>query len=324
MDPKPKKPLSARLDSVLLDPKRMRRIGRFMSVVSALIIIGIVLNQMFLAGRPDPTAYYALWGVCVFLVAAVCCVSLAAGLMRSKRLKAFNAIDHEPELLAKMASDPAVASIAASDDPAEQIPAETLVCANVPAGFSYGSKSRLYRIGFNDGGLVLEYCVIDFVSKAKNARDALFGTKKVLAIRLPSLDPRPFYLARRPAAADLPRRLSANGSELVLAAAEANFRVYAVNENERFDFNAQTLNSVFFDPLKTQALFDLHNGPACAYLLVTVPATFMDSGLRASESVADFDRNLAKQAEYDVTLLSVARANARIAIAELFAPRANG
>lgn len=296
------------VDQILLDPKKYQKLNKIIALIILVILAGFVLLQIF--STPGAVYYWPIMGILIALTVAIIICSFVFAFLKGSRFQKFNKQNFQLELINNYVKNDDVKEFKIIDDKDyEAIPAENLVCSKIPKTFKFLSKSNEFKLIFKDSPNIIEYVLVFYKSLYKTALATLEGNfKKVLIIKLKSINEKSFYIANQTLNFTDHNYLEVNFQKLVLKGKTENYYVF-LNENEEFDIkemlDLKVLDKFLFNPNHLLQAYDLYNDKNNAYLITTVPAMFMNSNLEPNESINNFQENLKRQAANDLIILKL-------------------
>lgn len=294
------------VDQILLDPKKYQKLNKIIAFIILVIIAGFVLLQIF--SDPGAVYYWPIMGILIALTVAIIICSFVFAFLKGSRFQKFNKQNFQLELIDDYVKNDEVKEFKIIDDKEyESIPAENLVCSKIPKTFKFFSKSNEFKLIFKHSPTPIEYVLVFYKSLYKTALATLEGNlKKVLIIKLKSINERTFYIANQTLNFADHNYLEVNFQKLVLKGKTENYYVF-LNEDEEFDIkemlDLKVLDKFLFNPNHLLQSYDLYNDKNNAYLITTVPTMFMNSNLEPNESINNFKENLKRQAANDLIIL---------------------
>lgn len=294
------------LDQILLDPKKYQKLNKIIALIILVILAGFVLLQIFSA--PDAVYYWPIMGILIALTLAIIVCSFVFAFLKGSRFQKFNKQNFQLELIEDYVKNDEVKEFKIIDDKEyEPIPAENLLCSKIPKTFKFFSKSNQFKLIFKNSSTPIEYVLVFYKSLYKTALATLEGNlKKVLIIKLKSINERTFYIANQTLNFTDHNHLEVNFQKLALKGKTENYYVF-LNEDEEFDIkemlDLEVLDKFLFNPNHLLQAYDLYNDKNNAYLITTVPVMFMNSNLEPNESINNFQENLKRQAANDLIIL---------------------
>lgn len=294
------------VDQILLDPKKYQKLNKIIALIILVILAGFVLLQIFSA--PDAVYYWPIMGILIALTLAIIVCSFVFAFLKGSRFQKFNKQNFQLELIEDYVKNDEVKEFKIIDDKEyEPIPAENLLCSKIPKTFKFFSKSNQFKLIFKKSSTPIEYVLVFYKSLYKTALATLEGNlKKVLIIKLKSINERTFYIANQTLNFTDHNHLEVNFQKLALKGKTENYYVF-LNEDEEFDIkemlDLEVLDKFLFNPNHLLQAYDLYNDKNNAYLITTVPVMFMNSNLEPNESINNFQENLKRQAANDLIIL---------------------
>lgn len=294
------------VDQILLDPKKYQKLNKIIAIIILVILAGFVLLQIFSA--PDAVYYWPIMGILIAFTLAIIVCSFVFAFLKGSRFQKFNKQNFQLELIEDYVKNDEVKEFKIIDDKEyEPIPAENLLCSKIPKTFKFFSKSNQFKLIFKNSSTPIEYVLVFYKSLYKTALATLEGNlKKVLIIKLKSINERTFYIANQTLNFTDHNHLEVNFQKLALKGKTENYYVF-LNEDEEFDIkemlDLEVLDKFLFNPNHLLQAYDLYNDKNNAYLITTVPVMFMNSNLEPNESINNFQENLKRQAANDLIIL---------------------
>lgn len=294
------------VDQILLDPKKYQKLNKIIAIIILVILAGFVLLQIFSA--PDAVYYWPIMGILIALTLAIIVCSFVFAFLKGSRFQKFNKQNFQLELIEDYVKNDEVKEFKIINDKEyEPIPAENLLCSKIPKTFKFFSKSNQFKLIFKNSSTPIEYVLVFYKSLYKTALATLEGNlKKVLIIKLKSINERTFYIANQTLNFTDHNHLEVNFQKLALKGKTENYYVF-LNEDEEFDIkemlDLEVLDKFLFNPNHLLQAYDLYNDKNNAYLITTVPVMFMNSNLEPNESINNFQENLKRQAANDLIIL---------------------
>ncbi|WP_033159950.1 MPN670 family protein [Mycoplasmoides alvi] len=295
-----------KIDLILLDQKNFKKTTTLGTVFIIFLLVGFILNQYFLV--KNPLAYYSVLGVLIFFTVALFVIFFLINFIRTKRFLLFNKQNHEDKLIEKynLNSNVDFCKNINFDPSLETIPIQNFRPLYLPAYFEYLSKSNDYLIKFKNDDMTIQFVIGTFKLVSKLPQLSLEPIKKILIIKLNSFGDEKFYICKKNSISTKQISLQINSDEFVINSdLDKNYLIYQEKKGNNLNFNNEFLQNNMYRSLTDNKNFELYNTKESAYLIFELPSTFMDSSLRPEESIKNFDKNLEKQAEYDLIILDL-------------------